>query len=178
MPSIQSKEIANKSIEFVKDFFSKLSDTEKATFPPVLKENRIWFANYDDLLIGIFYITEEQQREIKNNLNHGLPAFPGLFISNNSNIRNLPVVIKAKGSCNYFESNITTNIIAFDIFPEASLTIQDHLHIIKETSSQEIKYKVDLAFLLGKEKNEKWKKFEIRLLELLQFNLYVWKKMQ
>lgn len=178
MASENIKEIANQSIQTVEHFFANLLENEKALLPSVLKKDGTWFGNSDDYSLGIFFLTTDEFQRIKSNIEKGLPAFPGFFVSDSTKPANVPIAIKASGSCNYFASNHTSNLIAFNISPEASFTVIDHFHEVKDSSGQEFKYQVDLAFFLGIMSGEQWDKFKPRLLELLDYSLKVWKSMQ
>ncbi len=178
MPSENIKGLVNKSIEVVKHYFANLPDDAKAILPSVFKIGGIWFGNFDDYSIGIFYLTNDELQRINGNINNGLPAFPGFFISDQNKPENVPVAIKAGGSCNYFASNHTSNIIAFEICAGASFTVVDHFHELKDSSGQEFKYQVDLAFFLGTLPDEQWDNFEPRLLELLQHSLDLWRSVR
>ena len=178
MPSENIKGLANNSIELIKHFFAGLPDDAKTILPSVFKTGGVWFGNFDDYTIGIFYLIEDELQRINNNINHGFPAFPGFFVSDANKPENVPIAIKAGGSCNYFASNHTSNMIAFDVCAGASFTVVDHFHELKDLSGQEFKYRVDLAFFLGTLPDERWDKVEPRLLELLHHSLDVWRSMR
>jgi hypothetical protein len=178
MPSENTKDIASKSIEVVKHFFSTLPDDEKEILPSVLKIGGIWFGNFDDYSIGIFYLSNDELQRVKGNINKGLPAFPGFFVSDQNRPAKTPVAIKAVGLCNYFASNHTSNLIAFDICPGASFIVVDHFHELKDSSGQEFKYRIDLALFLGTLPDEQWDEFKPRLLELLHYSLNVWRSVR
>ena len=57
----------------------------------------------------------------------------------------------------------------------SSFTVIDHFHELRDSSGQEFKYRIDLAFFLGILPNEQWENFETRLLELLQHTLNIWR---
>ena len=69
-------------------------------------------------------------------------------------------------------------MIAFDICAGASFTVVDHFHELKDSSGQEFKYRIDLAFFLGTVPDEQWDNFEPRLSELLHHSLDVWRSMR
>jgi hypothetical protein len=174
MPSENMKHLAYKSILEVEHFFDSYLEKENINLPLVFKEKGIWVAYYDDYSIGIFFLPKEEQQRIKNNVELGLPAFPSFFVSNQNKPENIPIGIEAVGTCNYFASNHSSNLIAFVIYPGASFTVVDHFHEIKDKSGNEFKYRVDLAFLLGTLPDEQWDKFKLRLLELLHSSMDVW----
>lgn len=175
MPSDAVKKIASKSVEFVKSFFANLSSEEKELLPPVLKTTGTWIANYDDFSVGIFYLTGHEMQRAVSNMNQGIPVFPGFYVSDSNRPENAPVAIRMEGSCNYFASCHTTNIIAFSICRGSSFTVIDHFHEIKVSSGQEFKYRVDLAFFLGVLPSEEWQQFRERLSALLHHSLNTWR---
>lgn len=177
MPSDNVRNIANKSVEFVKSFFADLPSEEKSILPSIFKTVGSWVVNFDDFTIGIFYlIHEEMQRAVKN-MNQRIPAFPGFYVSEPKR-KKIPVAIKMAGSCNYFASCHTENIVAFSVCQGSSFTVIDHFHEIKDSSGQEFKYRVDLVFFLGLLPNEEWQQFEKRLSELLLHSLNTWRGMR
>jgi len=178
MPSENIKSLANNSIELVKNFFANLPDDMKKILPSVFKREGVWFGNFDDYTIGIFYLTKDELQRVNNNINHGFPAFPGFFVSYANKPEKVPIAIKAGGSCNYFASNHTSNMIAFDVCEQASFTVVDHFHELKDISGKEFKYRVDIAFFLGTVIDERWNNLQSRLLELLHHSLDVWRSMR
>jgi hypothetical protein len=108
-------------------------------------------------------------------MNRGIPAFPGFYVSDSNKPHSVPVAVKMEGSCNYFASCHTSNIIAFSICQGSSFTVIDHFHEIKSSSGQEFKYRVDLGFFLWILPNEEWAHFEKRLSGLLLHSLKTWK---
>ena len=60
MPSDNVRNIANKSVEFLKSFFASLSSEEKSILPPIFKTAGSWLGNFDDFTIGTFYLTHEE----------------------------------------------------------------------------------------------------------------------
>ena len=173
-----TKALANKSIKLVEHFFNTLPDDIVNNIPTVLKTEGVWFGNFDDNTIGIFYLTKDEQERVKININNELTPFPGLFISDSNKSKNIPIAIKAGGLCGYYDSNHTVNMIAFNVCHGASFTLIDHFHELKDLNGKEFKYRVDLAFILGTFTDERWEEFEKRLLELLQHTLDVWRSMQ
>jgi hypothetical protein len=178
MPSENIKALANNSIELVKHFFANLPEDVKIILPSVFKIEGVWFGNFDDYTIGIFYLSKDELERVNSNINHGLPAFPGFFVSDANKSEKVPIAIKAGGLCSYFASNHTSNMIAFNVCAGASFTVIDHFHELKDLNGQEFKYRVDLAFFLGTFTDERWDKFEPRLLELLHHSLDVWRSLQ
>lgn len=175
MPSDNVKNIANKSVEFVKRFFSNLPSEDKTILPSIFKTTGTWVGNFDDFTIGIFYLTHEEMQRAVKNMNQGIHAFPGFYVSEPNRKEKMPVAIKMEGSCNYFASCHTENIIAFSVCQGSSFAVIDHFHEIKGSSGQEFKYRVDLVFFLGLLPNEEWQQFEIRLSELLLHSLNTWR---
>lgn len=178
MPSDNVRNIANQSVEYVKSFFAKLSHEEKQFLPSIFKTEGSWLGNFDDFTIGIFYLTQEEMQRVVNNMNQGIHAFPGFYVSEPNRKDKMPVAIKMECECNYFASCHTENIIAFSVCQGSSFTVIDHFHEIKDSSGQEFKYRVDLAFLLGLLPNEDWQQFENRLSELLLHSLSTWRRMK
>ena len=178
MPSDNVRKIANKSVEFVKSFFANLPDEEKQILPRIFKTAGSWLGNFDDFTISIFYLTNEEMQRVVKNINQRIQGFPGFYISESNRKDKIPVAIKMEGSCNYFASCHTENIIAFSVCPGSSFTVIDHFHEIKDSSGKEFKYRVDLAFLLGILPDEKWPQFEKRLAELLHHSLDTWRHLR
>lgn len=178
MPSDNVRNIANKSVEFVKSFFANLPSEDKSILPPIFKTAGSWLCNFDDFTIGIFYLTREEMQRVVKNMKQGIHAFPGFYVSEPNRKEEMPVAIRMDGSCNYFASCHTENIIAFNICQGSSFTVIDHFHEIKGSSGQEFKYRVDLVFFLGLLPNEEWQQFEKRLSELLLHSLNTWKGMR
>ena len=178
MPSNNVKNIANKSVEFVKSFFANLPSKERSILPSIFKNAGSWVGNFDDFTIGIFYLTHEEMQRAVKNMNQGIHAFPGFYVSEPNRKEKMPVAIKMAGSCNYFASCHTENIIAFSVCQGSSFTVIDHFHEIKDSSGQEFKYRVDLVFFLGILPNEEWQHFEKRLSELLLHSLNTWRGMR
>ncbi|NLD35355.1 MAG: hypothetical protein GX654_00625 [Desulfatiglans sp.] len=178
MPSDNVRNIANKSVEFVKSFFANLPSEEKSILPSIFKTAGSWVGNFDDFTIGIFYLTHEEIQRAVKNMNQGIHAFPGFYVSEPNRKEKMPVAIKMAGSCNYFASCHTENIIAFSVCQGSSFTVIDHFHEIKDSSGQEFKYRVDLVFFLGLLPNEEWQQFKKRLSELLLHSLNTWRGMR
>lgn len=178
MPSRDVSDIAEKSVKFVRKFFSDLSPKDRSFLPPIFKSAGSWLGNFDKFTIGIFYLTNEEKQRVLTNIDRQIPAFPGFYVSEPNRKDDLPVAIKMEGDCNYFASCHTENIIAFSVCQGASFIVIDHFHEIKDSSGQEFKYPVHLAFLLGLLPKEEWKRFKNRLSELLQHSLSTWRRMQ
>jgi hypothetical protein len=178
MPSDNIRNIANKSVEFVKSFFANLSSEDKLILPPILQNAGSWLGNFDDFTIGIFFLTHEEMQRAVKNMDQRIPAFPGFYVSEPNRKEKTPVAIKMEGSCNYFASCHTSNIIAFSVCQGSSFTVLDHFHEIKDSSGQEFKYRIDLVFFLGILVNEEWQHFEKRLSELLLHSLNTWRGMR
>lgn len=168
--------IASKAINFVKKFFSRLKNEERTSLPTVLKSPGTWMAVCDKAVLGIFFLNESSIQRVTDYQNKGWHPFPGFLISEDQNSANSPVGIAISGSCNFFSSNRTTNMFAFCVKPGASFTVVDHFQEIRDSSGQEFKYQVDLAFVLGIVPNEDWSSVQSRLSELLNHSLKVWFK--
>jgi len=178
MPSDNVRNIASKSVEFVKSFFANLPHEERSFLPSIFKTAGSWLGNFDDFTIGIFYLTKEEMQRVVKKMNRRIHAFPGFYVSEPNRKEQMPVAIKMDGSCQYFSSCHTENIIAFSVYQGSSFTVVDHFHEIKVSSGQEFKYRVDLAFLLGLLPDEDWQQFEKRLSELLLHSLNTWRRMR
>jgi hypothetical protein len=172
------KEIVPKAIDHVKGFFDSLGVEESKSLPPILKKTGTWMAQYDQATIGIFFLTKPELERATNNQNKGYPAFPGFIVSVDNRPAGAPVAVDISGSCNFFSSNHTTNMYAFSVEPGASFTVIDHFQEIRDSSGEEFRYRVDLAFVIGIHQGEGWQKAEKRLSELLNHTMEVWRKLQ
>ncbi len=169
------KNIAANAITLVDKFFTKIKNQADIALPPVLKSPGRWIASYDNSTLGIFYLDNEALKRVTKYQNKGWPPFPGFLISDDKRPSGSPVAVAISGSCNFFSSNRTSNIIAFCVKPGASFTVVDHFQEIRDVSGQEFKYKVDLAFVIGISNEESWESVEKRLKELLEHSLNVWR---
>lgn len=170
--------LASQAVEVTKHYFANLTKESKEILPPVLKQKGIWIGNYDNHSIGVFYLTKDELDRVNKNINQGLPAFPGLFVSEKNKPEKSPIAISAGGKCNYFSSNYTSNMVAFSIPEGSSFTVIDHYQELTDSNGQTFKYKVDLAFFIGAYEEEVLADFEPRLLELLNHSLEVWRNAQ
>lgn len=170
------KKIASDAIKLVEDFFARLSNEEKAALPPVLKTIGKWMATYDNSTLGIFFLNNPSLKRVVEYQNKGWHPFPGFLISEDQKPANSPVAIAISGSCNFFSSNRTSNMFAFCVRSGASFTVVDHFQEIRDSSGQEFRYQVDLAFVLGILPGEDWPSVESRLTELLNHSLNIWRK--
>jgi len=134
-------------------------------------------AQYDDATIGIFFLTKSELQRATNYQNRGFPAFPGFVVSESRKPASVPVAVDIGGSCNVFSSNHTTNMYAFSVKPGASFTVVDHFQEIRDSSGEEFKYPIDLAFVLAISQKEQWPDVEGRLSELLNHTMSVWRKL-
>lgn len=173
-----TKKIASKAIDQVKKFFDGLGVEERKFLPPTLKKPGTWIAQYDEAMIGIFYLTKSELKRVTSNQNKGFPAFPGFIVSEDKKPAGTPVAVAISGSCNLFSSNHTTNMYAFSVKAGASFIVVDHFQEIRDSSGEEFRYRVDLAFVIGIHQKEGWQKLEKRLSELLNHAMEVWKKLQ
>jgi len=164
------KNKANKAIQFVESFFKKLDDQEKDILPSIFKSKYDWMATFDDTTLGIFLLTIDARKRIKEYMRKDWHPFPGFFISADKKPGDAPVAIAISGSCNFFSSNHVVHMYAFSVKPGASFTVVDHFMEI----GPNVTYKVDLAFVLGIDQNEDWLSIESRLLELLKYSMRVW----
>lgn len=174
--SEEMKTIASNAIKFVEQFFSSLPSEERTCLPPVLRSPGRWMASYDKTALGIFFLSESSIKRVAEYQNKGWHPFPGFLVGEDQKPARSPVAIKAGGSCNLFSSNRTSNMFAFCVTPGASFTVVDHFQEIRDSSGQEFRYQVDLAFVLGIEREEDWSTAKYRLSELLQHTLAVWRR--
>lgn len=168
------KNIATNAISFVDNFFAEIKHQDEITLPSVLKSPGRWIASYDNSTLGVFYLDSNELKRITEYQKKGWPPFPGFLISDKNRPSDLQVAVAISGSRNFFSSNRTSNVFAFCVKPGASFTVVDHFQEIKDVSGQEVKYKVDLAFIIGIAHEESWESIEKRLLELLEHSLNVW----
>lgn len=170
-----TEDAAKKAIQVVNGFFGKLKAEDKALLPNVFSSPSTWMAIWDDIVLAIFLLNKAAQERVSEYQRNGWSPFPGFIVSENSKPAGAPVAIAASGSCNYFASNRTTNMIAFCVKPGASFTVVDHFHEVKDSSTGQIfEYHVDLTFVLGIHQEEQWADVERRLSELLAHTLSVW----
>ena len=174
--SEEMKNIVANAVQFVTDFFICLDNAKRTSLAPVLKSPGTWMAIYDKTIIGIFFLNKSSMKRVVENLNKGWQGFPGFLIAEDQRQPNSPVAIKVDGSCNLFSSNRTSNMFAFCVSPGASFTVVDHFHEIKDSSGQEFRYHVDVAFVLGIKQGEDWPGVQSRLSELLNHTISVWQK--
>lgn len=170
--------IAKKTLDYVSQFFSGLKEEEKHHLPAILKSPGRWIANYQGLALGIFFLNEAALKRVSAYQNKGYPAFPGFMFSEDQKPANVTVAVAMGGSCNFFSSNHTSNVIAFIVQAGSSFTVVDHFHEIKDSSGEEFKYQIDLAFVLGIHEGEQWDDLEPRITELLNHSISVWRKLQ
>jgi len=179
---MQKKKIpkmVREAINLVTTFFEKLPEQDKNVLPQVLKSDGSWVAAYDHSVIGLFFIDKTKMKAVLSNQHQNLPLFPGLLVSSDRKPQNAPVAINAGGTCNYFESNHTSNLFAFNVQPGASFTIVNHFHEVKDASSGKIfKSHVDLGFVLGIHPKEKWTDIAPRLIDLLNHTMDVWRRVR
>ena len=169
------KIIAENATKLVNEFFIIITKQSNIAFPSVLKNHGRWLAAYENSFLGIFYIDNEEIKRAIQYQNDGWPIFPGFLVSEDKLQLGFPIAVTVSGSCNYFSSNRTSNMISFCVKPNASFTVVDHFQEIKDVSGKEFKYKVDLAFVIGISNGESWKSVEKRLKELLEHTLNVWR---
>jgi hypothetical protein len=174
MDNPEMKTIAQNAIKSVEKFFRELNREEQSYLPSLLKTPGRWMANYDNTALGIFFLNNSALERVIEYQNNGWNPFPGLLIGESQKPEGSPVAIFVSGSCNFFSSNRISNMFSFCVSPGASFTVLDHFQEINDSSGQEFKYLVDLAFVLGIHRGEKWSSVESRLSELLNNSLRVW----
>ena len=174
--SEEMKRIASDAITLVAVFFSRLRVEKPTSLPPILKSPGTWMAAYDKTALGIFFLNESSMQRVIEYQKKGWQGFPGFLIGEDQKPADSPVAIKVSGSCNLFSSNRTSNIVAFCVSPGASFTVVDHFQEIRDSSGEEFKYHVDLAFVLGIRQEEDWLSVKSRLSELLNHSIKVWQK--
>ena len=172
------QEIARHAIQFVERFFGNLTEVERDLVPSVLRASGTWMANYDESMLGMFFLNETEQQRATENQSEGWPAFPGFITSEGKKNTDAPVAFSVSGSCNFFSSNHTTNNFAFRVSPGSSFAVVDHFHEVRDSSGREFKYRVDLAFVLGIRQGEQWAGVECRLSELLNHSMSVWRSLR
>lgn len=170
--------IAKQSLDLVNNYFSELSPDDRAMLPPIFSTEAVWFCLFNEYSIGIFYLTSEEKERVDNNLKNQIQAFPGFYINEQNRKEGTRVAIKQEGSCNYYSSNYTSNIIAFSICPGSSFIVIDHFHEIIDSTENKHQFKVDLAYFLGLLPNEKLQDIENRLTDLLNHSLSIWRSMR
>jgi hypothetical protein len=67
-----------------------------------------------------------------------------------------------------------SNIYSFKVSPEASLIALNHTQELHDISGKEIKFTVDIAFVLGLRENETWDSIAVRILQLYDYFVLVW----
>ncbi len=169
---------AKHAISLVDDFFSNLAESDKRIVAPVILSQGIWIAKYDESLLGIFRLDTPQQERVRQFDVDGWPPFPGLMVAKDQRPRGPQVAIAISGKCGYFSSNHTSNLVAFEVSPGASFTIEAHYHEINDVSGHHFEYPVALAFVLGLLQSETWPQIERRLRELLDHTMGVWRSLQ
>jgi len=170
------KTIASNSIKLVARFFAEVTGEARNYLPPVLGTPGNWMASYDNHTLGIFFLDSESLKRVTAFQNKGWPPFPGFLISHATRPPGSPVAIEISGSCNVFSSIRAENMFSFSVKPGASFVVVDHFQEIKDSSGQEFKYKVDLAFVLGIIEDESWEKIQVRLGDLLRHSLDAWRQ--
>jgi len=178
MTSVKKENVAEKAVQFVMDYFVTLKPSDRDKLPSVLRSQGGWMASYDDATIGIFYLNNDTMKRVAEYQQKGWPPFPGFIVSEGKKPDNYPVAISTSGTCNVFMSNRTNNMIAFSVKSASSFMVVDHFHEIKDSSGEEFRYKVDLAFVIGIHDNEEWNSVEARLLELLNYSLRFWSRIR
>ncbi len=174
--SEKMKGIASNAINFAEELFSRLRIKEPTSLPPILKSPGTWMAVYDKTALGIFFLNKSSMQRVIEYQKKGWQPFPGFLIGEDQKPADSPVAIKVSGSCNLFSSNRTSNMFAFCVSPGASFTVVDHFQEIRDSSGQEFRYHVDLAFVLGIRQEEDWLSVQSRLSELLNHAIRVWQK--
>lgn len=156
---MKMKQIALKAIEVVQSRLDFLAGT--------------WVASYDDEVLGLFLMTDDELKRGKQYEENGWSMFPGFMVGENSN-----GLFEVRKSCEFYFSNRTVGGYAFSVSPGASFTVAKHFHEIKDSSGQEVKYHVDLGFILGIRQEETWRELEIRLSELVEYGSKVWENIK
>jgi hypothetical protein len=171
-------ELAINTLRSVEKFFNSLDIDEKKYLPKYFQSQRKWMANYTGSALGIFFLSIEEIERVTDQQKNNLPPFPGFLISEDLRPDGAPVAFSISGSCGYYKSNHTVNNFAFSVKPGASFTVVDHLHKFEDSASnQAFEFSVDLSFILGLHKGERWTDLEPRLSELLLYTLETWKKL-
>jgi hypothetical protein len=172
------QEVAKHAIQLIVRFFSGLSGAERDLVPSVLKSAGTWMASFDESILGIFYLDESEQQRVEQYQERGWPPFPGFMVGEGKMPAGVQAAITMGGSCGFRSSNHTINLIAFEVSPRASFTVTDHFHEIRDSSGEEFKYHVALAFVLGISQGEQLTDVDHRLSELLEYSRDVWRKLR
>lgn len=171
-------ELARQAIQYVEIFINNLVQEGVSYLPECLRNYGRWMANYSGTVLGLFFLSEEEMKRVVELQNQGLPPFPGFLISEDLKPPKDPTAILMGGTCNYFASNRTVNMWAFTVKPGSSFTVVDHYHEIKDSATNKVfSFKVDIAFIVGLEKEEKWFDLEPKISKLLSHTTEVWKKL-
>ncbi len=177
MSSKDIRGVAKGARQFIEDFFGSATETDRQLVPSVLRSAGKWMAMYDESMLGIFCLDESEQQRVMQYREEGWHLFPGFMVSEGKRPNNTQIAMSVLGSCNFFSSNHTSNLIAFEVGPSSSLTVVDHFHEIKDSSGREHKYRIALAFVLGISQGEQWPDVKRRLSELLNHSMEVWRKL-
>jgi hypothetical protein len=167
--------IAENALKLVNEFFIEITKQPNIALPLVLKKSGRWLASYEDSILGLFFIDNEELKRTTQYQNEGWPIFPGFLVSEDKLPSGSHVAVSISGSCNFFSSNRTSNMFAFCVKPSASFTVVDHFQEVRDVSGKEFKYKVDLAFVIGISNGETWESVKKRLEELLEHSINVWR---
>jgi hypothetical protein len=168
--------IAQEAVKVVQGFFDGLGEKETGLLPEALKSSGTWMAVSDGSILAIFFLTEAEQKRIDRHKKKGWHPFPGFMISESQRPADQRATYNIRGPYRFYSSKRSSNMFAFCISRNASLTVVDHLHHIVDASGNSFTYAVDLAFILGLQEDEQWPRVKPRLSELLDYSMGVWKE--
>jgi hypothetical protein len=171
-----AKEMAQKAVNVVQGFFDGLGEKETGHLPEVLKSSGTWMAVSDASILAIFFLSEAEQKRIDRHKEKGWHPFPGLVISESQRPADQRAAYNIRGPYRFYSSKRSSNMFAFCISRDSSLTVVDHIHHIVDASGNRFTYTVDLAFILGLQEDEEWPRVKPRLSELLDYSMGVWKE--
>ncbi len=172
------KQTADHAMRLVDRFFASLSGPDKELVPSVLNSPGTWMASYDEWTLGVFFLDKRQKEIVEERQEREWPPFPGFFISKGNMPDGAKAAFGIEGHHSYLSSNHTSNLFALSVSPGSSCIVMDHFHEIRDSSGEEFKYQVALAFVLGISKAETWADIEVRLSELLKYGMSVWRRLR
>lgn len=171
MSSSNIKQIATKAEQLVDGFFQKMDGSDIDFLPPIIKSEGQWVTFFDKYKIAILMLDKDALQRISEYLKKGWHPFPGFLVSQEENGNEQPAAIRMGGECGYFSSNKFSHTNAFWVEPGASFTVVNQYMEI----SPDVKYSIDLGFVIGISPNEEWDSIEPRLTELLTHSLSIWR---
>ncbi len=166
-----SQDIILEALRLLVSFLDGLNKTDQDLLPSIIKSEHYWVGMFDNDVLAMFCINEEAEKRIKEYEKKYWHPFPGFLVKADQTGTGQPTAIKIGGACNYFSSNSFSHINAFGVEPGASFTVVDQYMEI----GPEVKYSIDLAFVLGISQYEDWEGIQTRFLDLLNHSLSIWR---